>query len=247
VRTLKILCIGDSLTYGNVGYSYIPFLNKNLLISNKGKNGDTLYGVSNRLKKILVSNNFDIIILGIGTNDILLPYLKEVDFYWKIQMTSRCKIKKCIEDDLDFSRKFETLVEMIKSNGNKVIIWGIPFMNLTEFPNDIVIKRNQEIKLICENYGCDFIDINIIQKDVLPQERKVYSWRWSFLTRISDAISMTLFPKSKDWFAKKRELVQTVDGVHFSSKTASILSKEIDRKLEKIVLNRHKNSILWDK
>ena len=164
---MKILCIGDSLTYGNIGYSYIPFLNKNLLISNKGINGDTLYGVSNRLKKILASsnNNFDIIILGIGTNDILLPYLKEVDSYWKVQMSSRCKIKMCIEDDLDFSRKFETLVKMIKSNGKKAIIWGIPFMNLTEFPNDIVIKRNQKIKLICENYGCDFIDINIMQKD----------------------------------------------------------------------------------
>ena len=42
---MKILCIGDSLTYGNVGYSYIPSLNKNLLTINKGLNGDTLYEI----------------------------------------------------------------------------------------------------------------------------------------------------------------------------------------------------------
>lgn len=69
------------------------------------------------------------------------------------------------------------------------------------------------------------------------QERKVYSWKWSFLTRIVDAVVMTLFPESKGWFAKKRELVQTVDGVHFSSKTASLLAKEIEQKIEKIKTN----------
>lgn len=33
---MKILCIRYSLTYGNVGYSYIPYLNKNLKAINKG-------------------------------------------------------------------------------------------------------------------------------------------------------------------------------------------------------------------
>lgn len=232
---MKILCIGDSLTYGNVGYSYIPFLNKNFLTINKGLNGDTLYGVSNRLRKMLDNrgNDFDLIILGIGTNDIFLPYLKGVDSYWKLQMSFRCKIKKCIEKDLEFSSRFETLLKMINSSGKKAIIFGMPYINLIEFPNDIIIGRNQQIKSLCEKFGYDFIDIFTLQKDVLSQERKVYSWKWSFLTRIGDAIVMMLFPESKDWFAKKRELVQTVDGVHFSSKTASLLAKEIEQKIVK--------------
>lgn len=61
---------------------------------------------------------------------------------------------------------------MIKLNGIKAIIWGIPFMNLTEFPNHIVTKRNQQIKLICESYGFDFIDINIMQKDACHKKEK---------------------------------------------------------------------------
>ena len=121
---LKILCIGDGLTYGNVGYSYISFLSKNLATTNKGLNGDTLYGVSNRLGKILNDGGeeFDLFVLGIGTNDILLPYLKQVDSFWKLQMSVRCKIKQCIEDDLDFSIKFESLIKMIYSSGKKAII-----------------------------------------------------------------------------------------------------------------------------
>lgn len=36
---------GPTLTYSNVGYSFIPYLNKNLNAINKGLNGDTLYGI----------------------------------------------------------------------------------------------------------------------------------------------------------------------------------------------------------
>lgn len=120
---VKILCIGDSLIYGNVGYSYVPFLSKNIVTINKGLNGDTLWGVSNRLKKIFNNhaNDFDFVILGIGTNDTLLPYLKKLDFYWKFQMSIRCKIKNCIEDDLEFLSKFETLMNVIISSGKKLL------------------------------------------------------------------------------------------------------------------------------
>lgn len=58
-----------------------------------------------------------------------------------------------------------------------------------------------------------------------------------FLTRIVDAIIMTVFPKSKDLFAKKIRLIQTVDGAHFSSKTASMLARLIEGKIEKIELD----------
>lgn len=196
---MKILCIGDSLTYGNVGYTYVQFLSKNIVTINKSLNGDTLWGVGNRLKKIFNNhaNDFDFVILGIGTNDTLLSYLKKLDFYWKFQMSIRCKIKNCIEDDLEFLSKFETLMNMIISSGKKAIIIGVPYINLNDFPNDITIRRKHKIMILCEKYGFDFIDIYKLQMDTLAKERKVYSWKWSFLTRITDALIMTLFPKSK--------------------------------------------------
>lgn len=47
---MRLICIGDSLTFGNVGYSYIHFLDKNITAVNKGKNGDTVRGVYTRIK-----------------------------------------------------------------------------------------------------------------------------------------------------------------------------------------------------
>ena len=86
--------------------------------------------------------------------------------------------------------------------------------------------------LLCEKYGFDFIDIYKLQMDTLPKERKAYSWKWSFLTRITDAMVMTLFPKSKEWFASMRGLNQTVDGAHFNSTTAKLLAQEIEAKIK---------------
>ena len=34
---MKLICVGDSLTFGNVGYSYIHFFNKKIHAVNKGK------------------------------------------------------------------------------------------------------------------------------------------------------------------------------------------------------------------
>lgn len=231
---MKLLCIGDSLTYGNVGYSYMSFISENIYMINRGLNGDTLHGVKGRLIRTLEDERdlFDFIILGIGTNDILLPYLKEVDSYWKLQMSLRCNIKKCIENDLEFSHRFESFIKWIDTSGRKAIIWGIPYVNLADYPNDKAKRRNQKIKLICEKYGFDFIDIYKLQTEALPQETKVYSWKWSFVSRVLDAITMTLWSKSKDWIAKKRGLVQTVDGVHFSQITAKLLAKEIESRLQ---------------
>lgn len=119
---------------------------------------------------------------------------------------------------------------MIHASGKKAIVWGMPYLNLQDFPNVKLQKRNREIQRLCEAYGFDFIDIYNIQCEELFQEEKCYSWRWSVLLRILDGLFMTLFPPIKDIFAKKRGLLQSVDGAHFSSYTAKALALEIQKR-----------------
>lgn len=52
---MSIICIGDSLTYGRVGYSYIPFLKTPEKVINKGINGDTTLCALKCLKKYSAS------------------------------------------------------------------------------------------------------------------------------------------------------------------------------------------------
>jgi len=51
---MKIIGLGDSLTFGNVGYSYLHFLEKQSYhYSNQGKNGDTVRGLYSRLSPLV--------------------------------------------------------------------------------------------------------------------------------------------------------------------------------------------------
>ncbi|AVM68052.1 GDSL family lipase [Lachnospiraceae bacterium oral taxon 500] len=229
---MKIICLGDSLTSGNVGYSYIPFLGKEIQAVNQGRDGDTVRGVYGRLKKMFDNPQYNAVyILGIGTNDILLPYLRSLSPLWFLPMSLRCWIKKCTEEDTEFYQEYDRLLKCLCRENKKVIIFGLPFINLQNFPQGRLIKRNGMIKELAEKYESPFIDIYQLQKEQMDRDRRVYNWKYGFLFRVADAVIMTVLPFSKDWFAQIRGLKVSVDGVHFNSKSAKILAKEIEKNI----------------
>ena len=68
-----IACIGDSLTHGNIGQSWVDYLRSefpNDVFLNEGINGNTAWQVIQRLDPILKCKP-DLVILMIGTNDAL--------------------------------------------------------------------------------------------------------------------------------------------------------------------------------
>jgi lysophospholipase L1-like esterase len=124
---MKILCIGDSLTAGNVGYSYTKYLKEKYNIENKGINGDTTKCAYNRLKKCInspVYNDVNLYIVSIGVNDLFVPYLTTVSTSWKIQMTPRVILKKCIKDRMLFESEYEKYIKLITGNKKKIILIG---------------------------------------------------------------------------------------------------------------------------
>ncbi len=75
-NTDKIICIGDSLTFGygiarNKSWTYLLKEELNLNIINKGINGDTSTGVLSRFFKDVLTLKPKICIIMCGTNDLL--------------------------------------------------------------------------------------------------------------------------------------------------------------------------------
>ncbi len=232
---MDILCVGDSLTFGNVGYSYIHFLRQNTRyrLINKGRNGDTVRGAYARLKGMIDARKYDAeaYILGIGTNDLLLPYLKTVSPLWSLHMSLRCKVMKCIENDEEFHQAFKKTVSLLHERCKPVIVLGMPFINLEGFPHELLKKRNRVMHEVADAYSCPFIDTYRLQTEMIPSDSREYTWRHKNVIRIADALMMTLFPLSKDCFSKARGLTTSVDGVHLSSCSARLLAAEIEKTL----------------
>ena len=146
-------------------------------------------------------------------------------------MSSRCKIKRCIEDDETFYQEYNELLNFLHERNKKVIIFGMPFINLENFPDEKLVKRNKMIENLVEKYNYPFIDIYKLQKEKIQPDNRVYTWKYRFLLRVFDSIIMTLVPISKNYFTKIRALTTTVDGVHFSYESARILAIEIAKNI----------------
>jgi len=228
---MKIACFGDSLTFGSVGYSYIKYLDSKYKVINKGVNGDTTVCAYKRMKRYIekpANNDTDVYVVAIGINDMLAPYLTTVSPLWKMQMTPRVKIKKCIKDDMLFETEYQKFLELILNHKKRAIAVGLPLIQLKGFPNEAARKRNNIIKKLAEQHHVPFIDAALLQQQSVSQISFSYSWGNQVAVRILDDIIMLVLPFTKDWFSKIRRLELTVDGVHYNSLSARLIGDAIN-------------------
>ncbi len=226
-----ILCLGDSLTFGNIGYSCIKFMSREIKAVNKGKNGDTTKCCYQRLVRYLqkpVYDQFDTYIVEIGANDILLPYLAELSLFWKILSKRRCRRRKCITDDAQFEREYEKFILLLKEKKKRIVLVGMPLPELKDFPLEAICRRNAIIYALAEKHKVHYVDTYSLMKDIVKDDLKQYSWGATNFPRMLDGLIMTLLPFFKDWFSKARKLSLTVDGAHFNSKSAKLIAKAIE-------------------
>ena len=188
---MSILCIGDSLTRGQVGYSYLPFLKTQAKYKNAGKNGDTILCMTDRLKEILEGKQ---------------------------------------SADIDTVIAYRRVMQMIFDSKKRGIILGIPLIQLKNFPNQQAEKRNKAVKKLAQEYGFSFLDTNCLGRMILANP-PVYSWKGQNVSHFADSALMGVIPQAKEVFTCKRNLVLTVDGVHFSRRMAKTLAACIDRLL----------------
>ena len=228
---MKLMCIGDSLTFGSIGYSYIKYLKPELKAINRGINGETTFGAYKRLQKYIENPRYSEIhtyIISIGTNDILMPYLSTLSPLWKLQMQARIAFKKCIADDDMFTDLYENILQLLKKNNINAVLVGLPIIQMRGISFKKIQARNDIIKKLAVMYGMAYIDTYSLQQSALKSPLRLYSWGTTSIFRMLDAIIMFMFPFSKDLFSKARRLELTVDGVHFNSLSAKLIASEIN-------------------
>ena len=237
----KIVCLGDSLTFGSVGYSYIRFLRHPLEVINKGVNGDTTYGALKRLRRIVAYPEYeaaDTYIVGIGTNDVLLPYLTRISWLWKLQMEPRCRRLQCKTDMKEFAVEYEKYLILLADRQKKMILIGMPYIELKGYPHESIRIRNKIIGRLAKKYEVPFIDIYALQMELASQPGE-YTWKHRNLTRLTEGIFMAVLPFTKDWFGRMRGLKLTVDGVHYNTASAKALAGEVQRRLDELEKERN--------
>ena len=153
-----IACIGDSLTHGNIGQSWVDYLRKefpNYIFLNEGINANTTWQVLQRLEPIFICKP-DLVILMIGTNDALGSF--------DIDSGLRYKKNNNLPEVPSFEKYKEQLVELIDKIGlsSKVALCTLPPIgeNKDSLVNQHVKKFNDYIKLVADDKNLSLLPVS---------------------------------------------------------------------------------------
>ena len=185
----KILCFGDSNTYGFIPQSGLRYDNNTrwtgvlqslckdkFKIINEGCNNRTAFidnpaGIEQTgykiLPKILKSENFDIIILAIGINDLQLffkPTLQEFEQ----------GIEKLIQTTKTLSPKSEIILVCPSKLNLEGINSGMFSFQFDNISVEKSFKLPNIYKSLAEKYNCKFLDLNDVTS-VSPLDGLHYS------------------------------------------------------------------------
>ena len=225
-----IACIGDSLTHGNIGQSWVDYLRQefpNDVFLNEGINGNTAWQVIQRLDPILQCKP-DLIILMIGTNDALGSF----------DINSGLRYKK--NNDLPevptfekYKKHFNELIEKIGLQ-SKIAICTLPPIgeNVNSEVNKHVNLFNDYIKLIANKKNLSLLPVS----DALWSEinLRTYPIKLDFnskamplmLKRILGGIfHHYLFKKSWNDISRAKGQWILFDQIHLNERGAEIVYK----------------------
>jgi len=220
---MRIIFLGDSLTRGNIGVSYLDLLKQKLPnheLYNFGKNGDPVVSLYKRMKKIQYPKNIDTAFVWIGTNDVF------------VKVNNRFPVIKKIlgqtwtENHEEFKDYYRKILDFLKYKTGKIFTVS-PWIIGEDFDN-IWNKELDELSIIIKNISksydnVEFIDIKkLVVEKIEPQKSSDYIVDNSFNV-IFDALTLNS-SKRIDKKALDRGLFLTMDGVHLNSRSACFIA-----------------------
>ncbi|KAF2961147.1 SGNH/GDSL hydrolase family protein [Fervidobacterium sp. 2310opik-2] len=235
------VCFGDSITEGKPGVSYVRYLGEGFI--NKGLGGDTVIGLKKRVEDFLNAENtvdkLEGAIIEIGTNDILLPFLKSYSSGWakvvdKIIESGRIPSKNIDE----FEKYYREIVSLVSDKLLCAI--SIPCIgeDIEGEMNRKVEKYNEVIKSICHEKKITYVDFNLWQKNMIKKEMNNFNRGKSYFVSkepfvmVMDSI-FVVSPLMTTFVSKLRRLITTIDGVHLNSFAAKELAKMVKESIIK--------------
>ena len=219
---MKVLFLGDSITEGIPGVSYVSMVqdsNSNFDLVNRGVGGDTVSSLLRRVKKMNDLSSFDQIVL----------FGKLTNIYKILKTLTK---QRWAKNTSIFKKQYEDLITYIMNENDKIII--IPPLLIGE---DMSNKWNTElytlIKIINDisRYNnLAYLDLYSEFKEYL-NGKQISAYLPMKITELAKDVKGLTTSLLVDQKSKDRGLHLTLDGVHINSKGAKIISKAISNYL----------------
>ncbi|MBF9015295.1 MULTISPECIES: GDSL-type esterase/lipase family protein [unclassified Oceanispirochaeta] len=232
----NIMFLGDSLTAGNLGASYLKLLEKEESLKghkliNAGEDGFTMAGLQLKLEKYLEENNTpDTLVLEGGANDLLLPHMQKAGTAWNpfIRKLSRHGSIPA-SSSLEFRAHCSAVLSTALDGGiAQVFVCTITCLgeDLSSELNRQREEYNRILRDLCLEYtniffSCICLDASAEIEPILSESSAGWLFR-SPEDLQSDAL--TIMERGEEILCRERGLLLTIDGAHLNQRGAEILS-----------------------
>lgn len=146
---MKLLAMGDSLTLGEIGYSYVEYLDGNKYrVTNMGINGDTTEGVRERLERVIFTgelSSYEALVLFVGINDLIF-----FDYSFRDEM---------------FEEEYRMMLSEAKKHVKNIIVVSLPYVEFAFSGSRKILKRNEILKKLSERFSAKYVDIYSLQEE----------------------------------------------------------------------------------
>lgn len=241
---MKVVIAGDSITEGEIGFSYVKRLEEkypHLEIVNMGLGGDTLIGISNRLLEYLRHHkDFDAIIIEAGHNDILIPFFEHGEKpYQMVAKSLQTRGSVPVTDMEFFEHQYNNLMKLVKQLTDRpIFITTLSCISedLNRYTNLKRMHYNEVIRALVDEHQLNLIDIGPVFNEVLEKcVTNNYLLNDFFRAFVFDS-KLIKTPEYLRNLSQERKLNLTIDGVHLNEKGAEIYERIIGQSLKDLHL-----------
>jgi len=225
----QVVCFGDSHTRGLVGPNFLELLETRLgtqdfCFINEGRNNDHTLNLVRRADDI-IARQPDVIIVMIGTNDILST------LSWRIATFNRVRKRLPQRPTIESAALNVTrLVRRLKAETQaQVALASIPVLgeDLDSAPNQRVHEYTRRLKSIVEREGVDYLPVNERMEAYLcAQNRQSGRAYHGSITLMFELMAARAFKKEDfNEFSRRQGFTLLTDGVHVNHSGASLIAE----------------------
>ncbi|MEH7237674.1 SGNH/GDSL hydrolase family protein [Bacillus sp. JJ1562] len=228
---MKIGLIGDSLTEGRPGVSFVKILQEKITtvpFDNLGKPGESVKSLYTRLTKSQIDTNYDVTFLWIGVNDV----------YSKLLNVQAQPVSK---DHKEFRDYYQKVLEIVLASSKHVVTVSPALVGekITNVSNKELKELSTIIHSISSKYpNVSFLDLqSVFEKNLATVTSSDY-----ISTKVMRVMVDVLFyknPNRIDQLSKKRGLYFTLDGIHLNSTGAEIVADEYASMITQLLFDKN--------
>ena len=243
-----VVCCGDSITHGHIGYNWVGKLRENdtsKIYINAGINADLTWNLNQRIGDV-IKHNPDYITILIGTNDAIgsQPVKLIQDYYIQTKNLPRTPSIEWFEEQI------ENFVKQLKEKTSaKIALITLPWLGEQEDASiiDVVKSHNKIIKRIALKYDTSILDFfsefkeeinnnNDQTKNIISNYKHSIPYTTSELRRLRGLRAVILyyvFGWSWNKIGEKYNLKLLCDHIHLNERGGHLMEKLVKKFLSK--------------